>query len=317
VRLYRKESLASVQVLALAAGEGERLVEAVESVQPPVPREKKWVLIISTHFGCPVRCAMCDAGGHWGGPLSAEQMLAQVDRLVAERYPDRRLPQEKLKVQFARMGEPALNPAVLEALRLLPERLEAPGLMPCVSSIAPAGRERFFDELRVIKDELYSGGRFQLQFSLHSTDPVARRRLIPVRTWDLRALARYGERYYRAGDRKLTLNFAACEGFSIDPAVIAEHFDPARFLVKLTPLNPTSSVRSAALRSWIDAERPESAQELAAALAERGFEVLVSIGELEENAIGSNCGQLVSELEAGQLGVREGYASQQYAASQG
>ena len=31
----------------------EHLVEFVESVQPPVPRDQKWVLIVSTLFGCP------------------------------------------------------------------------------------------------------------------------------------------------------------------------------------------------------------------------------------------------------------------------
>jgi len=41
------------------------LVECVESIQPPFPREKKWVLIVSSMFGCPIQCKMCDAGCWW------------------------------------------------------------------------------------------------------------------------------------------------------------------------------------------------------------------------------------------------------------
>jgi len=121
------------------------------------------------------------------------------------------------------MGEPALNPAVLEVLRALPRRYHAPGLLPSLSTVAPAGRNAFFDDLLAIKRELYPGDRFQLQFSVHSTDPDARRRLVPIRTWSLAEMARYGTRFHRRRERKVTLNFAACLGYPIDPAVLAAH----------------------------------------------------------------------------------------------
>ena len=313
--IYRKEDLASVHVLS--AGEGPdgalRLVEAVESVQPPIPRERKWVLIVSTLVGCPVGCVMCDAGREWRGGLAADEILAQIDYLITERYSDRCLPQEKLKIQFARMGEPALNPAVLQVLRRLPDLYDAPGLMPSLSTIAPQGTDEFFEEIRTIKNDLYPGGRFQLQFSIHSTDPATRSRVVPVRTWDLRTIARFGDRFHRPGDRKVTLNFAACRDHPIDPGRIAERFDPRRFLVKLTPLNPTSRVRETGLRSWIDPAVDGSGRGLVRAFEELGFEVIVSVGEVEENAIGSNCGQYVSRTLDGDHGIRGGYQSERYA----
>ncbi|GAH16437.1 unnamed protein product, partial [marine sediment metagenome] len=61
---YGREDLAKVYVASMR-GNKEYLVEFVESVQPPIPREKKWVLIVSTLFGCPVGCRMCDAGGEY------------------------------------------------------------------------------------------------------------------------------------------------------------------------------------------------------------------------------------------------------------
>ena len=55
------------------------VVEFAESVQPPVPREEKWVLIISSLFGCPVKCRMCDACGEYMGRPEAEELVPQAD----------------------------------------------------------------------------------------------------------------------------------------------------------------------------------------------------------------------------------------------
>jgi 23S rRNA (adenine2503-C2)-methyltransferase len=310
---YHKEDLASVTVVALDdPPRPDRFVEVVESVQPPIPRRDKWVVIVSTLAGCPIGCAMCDAGRRWAGKLTAEEILGQIDLAVDARYPDRVLPQAKFKIQFARMGEPTLNPAVLEVLRALPSRYAAPGLLPSISTVAPRGCDGFLDELAEIKDELFAGGRFQMQFSVHSTDPDARHRLIPVRTWDLARIAAFGRRWVRDGDRRIALNFAAVAGAAVDPDVLAGTFDPALFLIKLTPVNPTVGARDRALRSAIDADRPASADALAAPLRARGFQVIVSIGELEENQVGSNCGQFVTECVDGAPAVRDGYDSQQY-----
>src|SRR3972149_3149112 len=145
-------------------GQG-RAVEFVEAIQPPLPREKKWVLMVSTLFGCPVKCRMCDAGGTYHGKLTGEDIFAQIDYLVQKRYPGGFIPVEKFKIQFARMGEPSFNPAVLEVLTELPNRYRAAGLIPSLSTIGPSGVDGFFDRLLEIKDSLYSKGQFQFQFS--------------------------------------------------------------------------------------------------------------------------------------------------------
>lgn len=275
-------------------------IEFVESVQPPVPRSEKWVLIVSSMLGCPIGCAMCDAGGDYHGPLTVDEITAQVDYLVRRRFPDGAVPAKKFKVQFARMGEPSLNPAVLDVLRDLPERYHAPGLMPSISSVAPVGSERFFDRLISLKSQRYAGGRFQLQFSIHTTDQVLRDRIIPARKWSLDEIACYGDAFCGPGDRKVTLNFALAAGAPLDPGVLARHFHPARFLIKITPVNPTHRAERNQLRSHVTAPILGHADWVVGDLRRAGFEVLVSIGELEENLIGSNCGQYVRRhLEKG------------------
>jgi 23S rRNA (adenine2503-C2)-methyltransferase len=288
----------------IAEAEGGRHVEFVESVEPPIPREEKWVLIVSTLFGCPGGCRFCDAGGSYGGKLSVDEILFQADYMIDRRYPDRKVPAGKFKIQLARMGEPALNDAVLDVLEILPARYDAPGLMPALSTIAPAGREEFFERLLEIRKSVY-GGRFQLQFSLHTTDLEKRDWLLPPKKWDFRRIAEYGERFFSEGGRKVTLNFALAEGMPLDAAALFRHFDPKKFLVKLTPVNPTCEADRSGLKSSI--VKGVEPERVISPLRDAGYEVLLSIGELEENHIGSNCGQFIKRyLEEG-AGFDAGY----------
>lgn len=285
-----KEEVALVYIAELGAG---RFIEFVESLQPPLAREEKWVLLVSTLFGCPVGCLMCDAGGGYRGRLTREEILAQIDYLVRKRFPDGCVRTRKFKIQFARMGEPAFNPHLLEVLAELPQRYDAPGLLPSLSTIAPKSTDGFFAELLNIKREFYAAGRFQMQFSIHTTDQKLRDRLIPVLKWDLSQIAEYGERFYQKGDRKITLNFALAQEYPLDAPVLLRYFSPEKFLVKITPLNPTHRAQQNGLASYIDPYRPDEDSKIVRELRAAGYEVLVSIGEVEENQIGSNCGQYV------------------------
>lgn len=291
--------LATVYVADMGS---DRYVEFVESIQPPIPREEKWVLILSTLYGCPVGCGMCDAGGDYQGALTKEEMLIQIDHLIRSRYPDGKVPVPKLKIQFARMGEPALNHAVTDVLMELPRRYDAPGLLPCISTVAPAAREPFFAHLKTIKDRYYSEGQFQLQFSIHTTDQKKRDELIPIRKWSFDQISRYGRSFRRSGDRKITLNFALAKDNPIDPNVLLRHFSPHDYLIKMTPINPTKRAEESGLTSFINAENPGDLP-IAGELEEMGYEVLVSIGEVEENRIGSNCGQYIQRYLDGKIGA--------------
>jgi 23S rRNA (adenine2503-C2)-methyltransferase len=290
INSFGRDDLARVYVVDFSDG---RRVECVESLQPPHTREQKWVLLVSTSCGCPVKCLMCDAGMDFQGHLSSPQILSQIDFLVSGRYPDLRIPAAKFKIQFARMGEPAFNNAVLDVLEILPQRYHAPGLMGCVSTIAPRTCGRFMERIIEIKDRLYPAGRFQMQFSIQSTDEKERDQLMPVPKFTLEDIRNYGDRYFEEGDRKITLNFALARGSAFDVKKLIDIFVPERFMFKLTPLNPTYKVQRNKLASYIDAGDPKKYYEALDKLQQSGFDVLVSIGENEENLIGSNCGQYV------------------------
>jgi 23S rRNA (adenine2503-C2)-methyltransferase len=307
MRVFAETGDSKIATVYMADLGGERIIEFVEALQPPYSRDERWILMVSTLFGCPVKCMICDAGGQYKGKPSANQILEQIDYLVDKWFPDRIVPCEKFKIQFARMGEPALNPAVLDVLEALPFRYMAPGLIPSISTIAPHGSENFFERLLEIKDCLYPNGKFQFQYSVHTTDQAQRDKLIPIRKWDFTQLADFGEKFIRSGDRKITLNFALAESMPIDETVLLKYFDPQKYLIKITPVNPTCQAVKNGLVSYIDPNRPTERNNLTSRLNKSGYDVIVSVGEMEENQIGSNCGQYVLKYLESQKNIANGY----------
>ncbi len=294
MKVISKVGRDDIAVVYIAKTDDGRHIEFVESIDPPTPREKKWVNVVSTLFGCPVKCKICDAGFKYSGKLTADQILFQIDYLIKQRFPNGKISADQWKIQFARMGDPAFNHAVLEVLEVLPDLYDAPGLMPSISTVAPCGTNLFFDKLIKIVHEIYPTS-FQFQFSVHSTDREIRRSLIPVKSWSFAEMAKYGEKLYHPAGRKITLNFVLMNGVPIDPNRLIEHFDPDIFLIKVTPLNPTFSAVNNELNSLFSSSAERG--EIVASLEDIGYQVIVSQGDLEENAIGSNCGQYVMSLK--------------------
>jgi len=295
-----REDIAMVYVAETEYGKS---IEFVESIQPPLPRDKKWVLIVSTLYGCPVSCRFCDAGGYFQGKISKKDILSQIDYLIKKRYPDRKVPIKNFKIQFARVGEPSFNNAVLEVINSLSEFYDAPGLVPCISTVAPRGVDSFFEKLLEIKKRKYPS-RFQLQFSIHTTDEKLRDWIIPVEKWSFSEIARYGEKFYDENGKKLTLNFGLAKGIPIDPDVLLKYFSPDTFLVKITPINPTYT----AIKNQLSSEEVlKKCNDLLNSLCLRGYDNILSIGELEENKIGSNCGQYVLRHKMAKKKIESAY----------
>ncbi|MBC8401584.1 MAG: radical SAM protein [Candidatus Marinimicrobia bacterium] len=285
----------------------EHLIEFVEAVQPPLSRKEKWVLVISTLYGCPVGCPICDAGYYYKGRLSEQEMLAQIYFLIRKRFPDGKILSKQFKIQFSRMGEPAFNPNLLSLLQNLPNLIDAPGLMPSISTIAPNSTNNFFNELLLVKQAQYNKGNFQLQFSLHSTDTNQRDELIPVKKWSFEKIARYGSKFFQPGDRKITLNFVLTSATIIEPETLLRYFDSNIFIIKITPLNPTYRSQANDLSTGIDPNNNSDELEIMTNLRQAGYDVIVSIGESEENLIGSNCGQYVQTHLQNKINLSDGY----------
>ena len=287
----------------IAETDDGRSIEFVESTQPPQTINEKWVIILSTLFGCPVDCAFCDAGGDYRGKLSVEHLQFQVDYLVGKRFPGNKIDTDKFKIQFARMGEPSFNYNVIEFLRRIPELYDYRLFIPSLSTIGPAGTQKFFEELLDVKKRLFDK-EFQLQFSIHSTDVEQRKKLIPVNTMSFDEIASYGERFFSPGGKKLTLNFAIGDSYIVEAETLRKYFDPEKFLIKVTPVNPTFKAQKNRINSLISPLKTN--HDILDNIRNAGYDILISIGELEENKIGSNCGQYVSQAR-NQMDGEESY----------
>jgi len=290
VKSFGENEVANVHVLQLP-GEKPRLVEFVDSLDPRYSRREKWCLNVSTQAGCPVACLMCDAGGDYRGNLSKDEILEQIGRILAAHTDDGSWRARKIKLHFARMGEPAMNPAVLEVLRHVAINFPSDRFIPAIATTAPRVGQNWLNELKSIKNEYYRGGRFQLQFSVNSSDEAMRDRLMPVSKLSLPELSQFAAQWFEHGDRRISLNFALGRGIPVDPEIIASHFSPENSLIKLTPINPTARSTGNGIETVIAPERPEAAAKLVLDLETKGFEVIVSIGDPKEIKIGSNCGQ--------------------------
>lgn len=284
-----KDSLAQVYV---AENEKGFKTEFAHSLQPPFPRNKKWVFLISTLYGCPIRCSFCDAGGSYLGRLSKEEMLFQIKYLYSLFY-KKGFSCEKLKIQFARVGEPSFNPAVIDVLKELPLTTQNSKVFPSISTVAPQKTEKFFERLIEIKKNIYPLN-FQLQFSIHSSQEDFRDKIMPFPKWSLKKIADYGKEFFDKNGRKITLNFIYNPNFPCDPQKLSLIFSKDIFLFKITPVNPTFNALSKGLCS--DFSWPNNVWfEI---LKNEGYEIIVSEGEKEENLIGSNCGQYISSLKS-------------------
>ena len=108
-------------------------------------------------------------------------------------------------------------------------------------------------------------------------------------------MAHYGNRFFSAGGKKITLNFALGKNYILDPQTLRQYFDPDLFIVKVTPVNPTFKAIDNGIESLV--VREESNYTVVEELKHAGFDVILSIGEWEENRIGSNCGQYIKAMD--------------------
>jgi 23S rRNA (adenine2503-C2)-methyltransferase len=289
-----RKDLATVYLAEMRDNPG-RMVEFVDSCDPAAGgRDKKWVIVVSSQFGCPVGCLMCDAGGNFKGNLSLSEIRSQIEHVLSE---NRDLdPQKcpKLKIQFARMGEPALNDAVIDVIHWLADN--HPAVLPCIATMAPAGRDKWFESLLNVSQRF---SEMQLQFSMNTTDPEMRDKLIPFPKMSWQWMSDYGQRFYQPGRRRPSLNFALSPGIPVEADRITNYFDPEIFAIKLTPLNPTATAGENSLQCIKDHEKAQRlVKEKAREFSALGYQVVESVGNMEENFIGSNCGQMVRKFTA-------------------
>lgn len=258
-----------------------------------LPLEEKWVITISTQYGCSMGCKFCDVPKVGPGVNATEWDLAEQVRCGLDLHPEVTA-SNRLNIHFARMGEPTWNPNVLKAARLFKEHLNNFNVHPVVSTMMPRKNrflETFIKEWMHIKNEIYNG-EAGLQLSINSTDQDERNKMFNYNAMNFASIHRIMEPYHSPRGRKITLNFAVAD-YTIDPLVLRKYFDINDYIIKLTPMHRTKTALDNGIQTTGEVTTYYPYKEIEQSLKAVGYDVLVFIASDEEDMSRITCGNAI------------------------
>jgi 23S rRNA (adenine2503-C2)-methyltransferase len=260
---------------------------------PLLPLTDKWVVTISTQYGCSMGCEFCDVP-KVGSGRNATLGDLQGQILTALTLPGMPNHTKRLNIHFARMGEPTWNPAVLDCGKWIAEHLgDTYNPHPVVSTMMPRRNEwlkTFVHTWMRLKNRVYRGNA-GLQLSINSTDEHERERQFHGNACTLAEIADVMRGIVPVG-RKITLNFAVA-GYTVEPDVLLRHFSPEWYVVKLTPMHKTATATEKGIRTEGDYTEPEPYMVLEERLKSAGYDVLVFIASRDEDEGRITCGNAI------------------------
>jgi 23S rRNA (adenine2503-C2)-methyltransferase len=259
-----------------------------------VSYKNKWLLTVSTQKGCAHNCEFCDVAPlPFNGNLTQEEIEGQIVNIInSTPYV---LQSDKVKIGFARMGEPAWNiKNVLAAMKNLPEISKALGRdfswLPCFNSILPRKAD-IIDEVIDFKESEYSG-RLHFQISCNSTDESKRKELFGGA--DVLTIPEIVSRVNKKNitSRTVTLNFIVMQNVEVSVEKLQKMgLSGDKFTVKLIPLNKTNNADGNNLKTVANYSNYEKLVTIGNEFKKAGIPVVVdAIARCEE--AGLCCGQL-------------------------
>lgn len=264
---------------------------------PVLPLSEKWVITISSQYGCTMGCKFCSVPRvGYGHNATFNDLINQVMwgiQCYNVRYTKR------LNLHYARMGEPTWNFDVIRSAYWLSGYFEAKewGFHPVVSTMMPqtnGGLSSFLMQWLQFKECV--GGNAGLQISVNTTDDEIRHHTMP-HAMSLADISQFfkGLSHRKISGRKLTLNFALTDA-PIDAQRLAYLFDPKVFLCKITPMHETEEAVENGLITKDGAYYPyERVEEK---LKSVGFDVIVFMPSREEDESRITCGNAILAKES-------------------
>jgi len=258
-----------------------------------LPLEEKWVITISTQYGCSMGCNFCDVPKVGPGTNATENDLVKQVLTGIKIHPEVEFT-KRLNIHFARMGEPTWNPNVLEATKWFKTHLDPEyHIHPVVSTMMPKKNiwlRTFIHNWMRMKNRLLKGGA-GLQLSINSTDEDERNIMFNNKAHTLEDTARimYG---IIPNGRKITLNFAIAE-WEINPNVLLKYFDPDDYIIKLTPMHKTAEAIKNNIFTKDDYTTYYPYKEYEESLKVAGYDVLVFIASEYEDMGRITCGNAI------------------------
>lgn len=265
----------------------------------PMPLTEKWVITISTQYGCSMGCRFCDVPKVGVGRNATLADLGEQIQTALMMHPEIKHT-KRLNIHYARMGEPTWNYDVItNALRLhdiVKPYIGDSLIHPVVSTMLPRYNRELAPFLYKWVDSVKNwafNGDAGLQFSINSTDDKQREYLFSGNSNDLRTISDIGEMLPMPKGRKYALNFALADDSIIDGKRLRELFDPGKFMCKITPLHRTASCEQNHIATTDGYELFTPYKAVEEDLKANGFDVIVFVPSYDEDNGLITCGNAI------------------------
>lgn len=271
--------------------------------QPCLPLQEKWVVTLSTQYGCPQKCTFCDVPNiPFKGNATYGDLVRQMYNAIEcfdVKYTDR------LNIHFARMGEPIFNRDVFEFSYWLASTgkleiykdtgLRIETIHPVLTTSMPKRFKRLQHELMqwcIIKNDEFNG-QAGLQLSINSTNDEQRDEMFGGSSLPLEEIAKIAKSLPPPLGRKYCLNFAYSSGFEVIPEKIYRLFNPENFMVKITPIHNNTACDKNGHKTIDGYSSYKPYEKLERAFVDEGFDTIVFIPSMDEENGLVTCGNAV------------------------
>lgn len=279
-------------------------INSVSNENVVMPLEEKWVITVSSQYGCSMNCGFCDVPKVGRGVNATYHDLLNQIKAGLSMYQDVKWT-KRLNIHFARMGEPTFNGNVLDVALCLHrnifdfcERSAIRGgvIHPVVSTMMPRNNKNLHKFLDIWCDDIknrYYDGNAGLQLSINSTDEEQREEMFSGNAMTLADISH--EFFYlpKPKGRKYALNFALADGYKVDAGILRYFFSPENFMVKITPIHETKSCGENGIHTANGYEYFTPYKEVEQNLKDAGFDVLVFIPSKDEDDGMITCGNAI------------------------
>lgn len=262
-----------------------------------LPLSEKWVITISTQYGCSMGCKFCDVPKVGLGVNATYEDLKSQIITGLSLHPEV-MTTKRLNIHYARMGEPTWNQNVINFTRNMRKELYPfigkSLIHPVISTMCPAHNKNlseFISDWIEIKNEDFRGDA-GMQLSINSTNEQERCDMFSGNAITLKEISDMMKYKPSPKGRKYTLNFAVA-GYEIDAIKLAEMFNPSDFIVKLTPMHKTSAAINNDIKTQGDYTTLYPYQKAEEDLKKAGFDVLVFIASEYEDLGRITCGNAI------------------------
>ena len=294
---YGKQANVKAKFLGL-----DREINGVAN-QKCMPLQEKWVITVSTQYGCAMKCNFCDVPKlKYKGNASEDDLRVQLQS-ARECFPEIKYT-ERLNLHFARMGDPLYNKNVFSFAEDLMNHklhwqdfldLSIETLHPVLTTSMPKGLKSVAKDRLLhwadIKNNLYNG-QAGLQISINSTSDEYRNAMFNNGSMQLEEIAVALESLPFPVSRKYCLNFAITNETPIDGNVLKMLFDPKKFMCKITPIHNNTACSDNGYKTVDGYKNYHPYKRIENEMLLAGFDVLVFIPSMDEEDGLITCGNL-------------------------